>query len=254
MKELWNKNKYRLIALGIILGLWWAASRIYPPLIVPGIGKVFECIGRILIDRKMLVELLRTVERLAIGLAIGMVTGCILGFFAGISRIFRQICKPIIDIIQVVPPVSWLVLAIIWFGYNGRASIFIVLMAIIPAMFICTADGIRGIDRKNLEMAKVFELSFSKKLRFIMIPSVIPSFMSGFRISLGTACKTVVMGEVLTTASGIGGQIMKSRMNIEPENLIAWTIILVGIYYIASGASRLISGRKGSNNGKPVRS
>ena len=60
MKELWNKNKYRLIALGIILGLWWAASRIYPPLIVPGIGKVFECIGRILIDRKMLVELLRT--------------------------------------------------------------------------------------------------------------------------------------------------------------------------------------------------
>ncbi len=253
MKNIWNKNKYRLIALGIIFGLWWIASLIYPPLIIPKITTVFESIGKIVINPNMLIELLRTVERLAIGLLIGISIGSLLGLFAGISKIFKQICKPIIDIIQVVPPVSWLVLAIIWFGCNGRASIFIVLMAIIPTMFICTADGVASINSKHLEMAKVFNLSFGKKLRYVMIPSVVPRFMSGFRISLGTGCKTVVMGEVLTTATGIGGQIMKARMNIEPENLIAWTIILVVIYYVVSGISKLITGRGESNNGKTLR-
>ena len=42
---------------------------------------------------------------------------------------------------------------------------------------------------------------------------------------MGMACKTVVMGEVLTTTSGIGGQIMTARLNIEPETVIAWTVI-----------------------------
>ena len=40
------------------------------------------------------------------------------------------------------------------------------------------------------------------------------------------------MGEVLTTTSGIGGQIMTARLNIEPETVIAWTVIVVGLYYV----------------------
>lgn len=88
-----------------------------------------------------------------------------------------------------------------------------------------------------MEMGAVFGFAVWKKLRYILIPSVAPYFISGLKIAVGMACKTVVMGEVLTTTSGIGGQIMTARLNIEPETVIAWTVIMVGIYY-AGGAGR----------------
>ncbi len=147
---------------------------------------------------------------------------------------------PVLGIIQVVPPISWLILAIIWFGLNGRASIFIVVMAVVPTMFICISDGITAIDKRLLEMGDVFGFSTFKKLRYIMIPSVLPYFGSGLKIAVGMACKTVVMGEVLTTTTGIGGQIMTARLNIEPETVIAWTVIVVGIYYVSLFAGKMV--------------
>lgn len=238
MKKCITANKYKLAALLIVLGLWWCLSRVYSPLVVPPIGSVALKVLEILKSPNLWTEIGRTVLRLIYGLGIGVGIGCIAGLIGGCIREIKQLLIPVLGIIQVVPPISWLILAIIWFGLNGRASIFIVVMAVVPTMFICISDGIAAIDKRLLEMGDVFGFSSFKKLRFIMIPSVLPFFGSGLKIAVGMACKTVVMGEVLTTTTGIGGQIMTARLNIEPETIIAWTVIVVGIYYAALYAGR----------------
>lgn len=239
MRPCITDNKYRIAAAVLVLSVWWGMSRLYSPLIVPPIGMVAEKIGEILTSAKMWKEIGSTVLRLVWGLGIGLALGCLTGILGGLCRPFKETWKPILGIIQVVPPIAWLILAIIWFGYNGRASIFIVVMAVLPTVFICISDGIAAIDRRLLEMGTVFAFPLWKKLRYILLPSIAPHFFSGLKISLGTACKTVVMGEVLTTTSGIGGQIMTARLNIEPETVIAWTVIIVGIYYLAVLLGRL---------------
>lgn len=231
MKRCITANKYKLAAVLIVLGLWWGLSLVYSPLVVPPIGLVAARTAEILQSPKLWLEIGRTVLRLISGLGIGVGIGCISGLIGGCIRQVKQLMQPVLGIIQVVPPISWLILAIIWFGLNGRASIFIVVMSVVPNMFICISDGISGIDRRLIEMGNVFGFSRAKKLRAIILPSVAPYFGSGLKISSGLACKTVVMGEVLTTTSGIGGQIMTARLNIEPETVIAWTVIVVCIYY-----------------------
>lgn len=239
MKPCITANKYRIAAAALVLGLWWGMSKLYSPLVVPPIGMVAAKVVEILRSAKLWVEIGKTLVRLACGLGIGIGIGCLMGLFGGVLRSVRELVQPVLGIIQVVPPISWLILAIIWFGFNGRASIFIVVMAVVPTMFICISDGIASIDRKLMEMGVVFGFSILKKLRYILIPSVAPYFVSGLKIAVGMACKTVVMGEVLTTTSGIGGQIMTARLNIEPETVIAWTVIMVGIYYAAVLAGKL---------------
>lgn len=239
MKPCITVNKYKLAAAAIVLGLWWGMSRLYSPLIVPPIGLVAEKIRGILTSAKMWKEIWNTVIRLAYGLGIGVAIGCVTGMAGGLCRPVKEIWKPILGIVQVVPPISWLILAIIWFGYNGRASIFIVVMSVVPSVFICISDGILAIDRKLVQMGTVFGFSLWKKLRYIFLPSVIPYFFSGLKIAVGMACKTVVMGEVLTTTSGIGGQIMTARLNIEPETVIAWTVVIVGVYYAMTLVGKL---------------
>lgn len=240
MKKCITANKYKIAALLIVLGLWWCLSLIYSPLVVPPIGSVAHKVLEILKTPKLWTEIGRTVLRLIYGLGIGIGIGCIFGLIGGCVREIKQLLMPVLGIIQVVPPISWLILAIIWFGLNGRASIFIVVMAVVPTMFICISDGIAAIDKRLLEMGDVFGFSSLKKLRYIMIPSVLAYFGSGLRIAVGMACKTVVMGEVLTTTTGIGGQIMTARLNIEPETVIAWTVIVVGIYYVSLFAGRTV--------------
>lgn len=232
MKQCIIRNKYRIAAFGLVMAFWWGMSQIYSPLVVPPIGSVAEKLKVILSSTKLWKAILNTMIRLLWGLGLGTGLGCLTGLAGGLYRPFKEIFKPVLGIIQVVPPVSWLILAIIWLGYNGKASIFIVVMAVTPAIFISISDGITAIDKKLIQMGRVFQFPFWKMLRYIYIPSVAPFFFSGLKIAVGTACKTVVMGEVLTTTSGIGGQIMTARLNIEPETVIAWTVIVVGLYYV----------------------
>ena len=232
MKACITKNKYRLLAVLIVCSAWFLLSRIYPPLVVPPMGAVAAKIRELLASAKMRKAVSETVFRLFTGLGLGVLIGTAAGLLGGLWRPFRLTWKPIQGIIQVVPPISWLILAIIWFGYNGKASIFIVVMAVVPSMTICVTDGIDAIDRRLVDMGRVFQLSRWKMLTRLYIPSVMPFFFSGLQIAVGTAAKTVVMGEVLTTTTGIGGQITTARMNIEPETVIAWTVILAGIYFL----------------------
>ena len=235
-----------MAAFILILLFWGIMSRIYSPLVVPPIGMVAEKVVFILSSAKLWTEIGKTLTRMATGLGVGVLIGCVTGLVGGIFSPFCEIWKPILGIVQVVPPISWLILAIIWFGFNGSASIFIVVMAVVPTMFICICDGINSIDRKLMEMGTVFGFSPLKKLRYILIPSIAPYFCSGLKIAVGMACKTVVMGEVLTTTSGIGGQIMTARLNIEPETVIAWTVVITGIYYVAviCGKCLVLAGRR----------
>lgn len=223
-----------------MLALWWVLSLVYPPLVVPPIPAVGKMLARILSASDLVQEAAKTLGRLAVGLFFGLTAGCLVGYVCGVCRMCRELCKPILGILQVMPPVALLVLAIIWFGFNGKPAVLIVALAIFPIIAITVQDAVIHVDRKLLEMGTVFK--YTKKQRFFLItwPSVKPQFYSGLRIALGTASKTVVMGEVLTTSSGIGGEIMNARLNIEPEAIIAWTIVSVCMYYVLDAVVGLL--------------
>ncbi len=241
MKACITRNKYKAISVIIVLGGWWILSMIYQPLIVPPISAVAGKFMAIILDAASWREIGSTYLRMIIGLAMGISIGGILGLLSGLFSPVEHVWKPIMNVIQVIPPISWLVLAIIWFGYNGKASIFIVIMAIVPTISICVTDAIHDIDWKKVEMGNIFHLPKAKMLRYIYFPSVLPQFISGLKISIGAASKTVIMGEVLTTSTGIGGQITKARLNIEPETVIAWSIVAIIMFYFTVMVIKLLN-------------
>ena len=114
-----------------------------------------------------------------------------------------------------------------WFGFNGRPCVFIVATATIPTVVINLCHGVRSVDRDLLEMARLYRFSRWKTLRHTTLPSIRPYFRSALEIVIGGGWKLAVMGEVLTTSSGIGGAITTARLNIESDAIIAWSILLV---------------------------
>ena len=147
MKPCITANKYRIAATVLVLGLWWGMSKLYSPLVVPPIHMVAAKVVEILRSAKLWAEIGKTLVRLASGLGNRNLDRMSRRFVWRYAAPGPGTGSAGAWYHQVVPPISWLILAIIWFGFNGRASIFIVVMAVVPTMFICISDGIAAIDR-----------------------------------------------------------------------------------------------------------
>lgn len=225
-----SKFVYTVISIILVLIIWKALTLHFSPLVVPTISSVAGYLWVIFTSRELYEMIFITMVRLSMGLAIGVALGFTMGILMGHFKVFEGILSPIIGIFQTVPPVSWVVLALVWFGFNGKPAIFIVTTSAFPIIAISVYEGITNIDPKLLQMAQLYRFSKLKRFKHIIIPSVASYFYSGFRIALGSSWKIAVMGEVFTSNNGIGGMIKLARLNIEPENIIAWSIIVVILF------------------------
>ncbi|QXM05330.1 ABC transporter permease [Crassaminicella indica] len=222
-----KKNSDILKTLIVILILWGGLSVIYSPIILPGPIKTLQATWNVLVDVDFLSHVLITLKRLFIGLFGAVLLGSILGLAIGECKRMKYLFEPVFHIIQATPPISWLALGMIWFGLDGQATIFIVFIASVPIMIINIIEGFENIDPKLIEMAMIFHFSKKDILFEIILPSLKSYFKSGITIAVGLGWKLVIMGEVLSSSTGIGAQITNARLNIETGKVLAWTIIII---------------------------
>lgn len=224
---------YTIFSIFCILILWQIASNFLSSMILPSVKMTSRKLIEIFKDEKLTGMIFITLGRLFTGLLLGVVIGVFSGVLMGRFETVNRIFLPIIGILQTVPPVSWLILALIWLGFNGKPAIFILTITIIPIIAINISQGFKSIDQGLMEMATVYNFSNLKIFFNIIKPSVMPYFKSGCLTGLGIGWKIVVMGEVLTTTNGIGGMIQNARLNVEIETVMAWSIIILFLFYIS---------------------
>lgn len=228
-----RRSFYELTSYLMLLGLWQVVSMFVSPMVLPDVPTVAYRFWSILTDFSSLKMVGITSQRLLIGFSIGVLIGAVLGLWIGKRERIHSLLFPIISIFQTVPPISWLVIALLWFGFNGKPSIFIIAVSTLPLITISVCEGVRHIDIGLMEMAKIYRFSRKKIFFHITVPSLIPFFRSACLTGLGNGWKIAVMGEVLTTNDGIGGMIKQARLNIEPENILAWSLTTVFLFYIS---------------------
>ncbi len=228
-----DKRKHVAGAIVFILEIWFILSLFNAPLVIPPITKVMNRFWEIFTQWESILDIFLTLGRLLLAMFISVVGGVALGVVGAVlcTPTLKEILKETLKIFQIIPPVAVLIMAIMWFGLNGLPAVFIVMVSLIPLISLQVIDAIENIDYKLVEMGQVFKLSRIDMISHIYIPSIEPVLWSAIIVSLTIGAKMIVMGEVLTTATGIGGQIQTARLDIEPDAVIAWTITMMLIYY-----------------------
>jgi len=167
-----------------------------------------------------------------IGLITSIIIGSLLGILMGCSKKIKHLLEPIVYLVQATPPILYMTLAMLWFGLNGRATIFIVFIVSEHVMAVKIAEGFENIDIKLIEMGKAFQFSRSKMIKEIIIPSLKAYFKTGLITVFSFGWKLVVMGEVLSASTGLGARITDARMNLETNMVFAWGIIVVFLCFL----------------------
>lgn len=238
------------ISLCIILLVWHLLSRQMDSFVLPGplatLSGAWDCLQ----DARFYQALLGTLFKLLVGVSLAVLVGGGLGLLMGGRPQWKDYWEPVIDMMQSVPPIAWLGIAIIWFGLTDMPAIFIIVLSCTPVLFTNVYEGFQAMDAKLLRMAAVFHVPRRKVLTGIILPSLRTHLKAGLIISSGLGWKLAVMAELLTSAGGLGGLLSDARTNLDTQKVFAlalfmavfWNLIKLGIGALFRNRADLPSG------------
>jgi len=145
-----------------------------------------------------------SVERVAAGFAIALILALVLGSLVGGSRAAERALDPTLQAIRSVPSLAWVPLILLWLGIGEPAKITLVAIGAFFPIYVALVAGIRGVDRKLVEVGAAFGLSRVALIARVLVPATLPQLLVGARIGLTQAWLFLVAAELLAATTGLG--------------------------------------------------
>ncbi len=185
-----------------LLAAWWAAT-------ASGAIKSYQLASPRDVVRELGSGMLwrdigASVERVALGFAIALCLALILGSVVGSSRAAERALDPTLQAIRAVPSLAWVPLILLWLGIGETAKITLVAIGAFFPIYVSLVAGIRGVDRKLIEVGQTFGLSRAALVTRVLVPATLPQLLVGARIGLTQAWLFVVAAELLAATNGLG--------------------------------------------------
>jgi len=216
------------------LGVWWAlaVAQVVPPLFLPTPAAVFARFITATVsgyaDATLLEHAGASLFRVLSALAVAWVVAVPLGIGMGVSPAIRGIFDPVIEAYRPVPPLAYLPLVIIWFGIGEEAKILLIFLAIVPAIALSTASGVRSVPLERINAARTLGATRWQVLAHVILPNALPEILVGTRIGLAVGWSTLVAAELVAAQRGLGFMIWTA------SNFLVTDVVLVGILSIAA--------------------
>lgn len=213
-----------------LLALWqvavnnaWLAEQILP---APAL--VWETTYDLIASGQLQDELLVSLGRVAAGTLIGGGLGLLFGLAFGLSRTLDDYVAPTVRAICLVPSLGWLPFFMLLFGIGEALKIILIAKTCFLPLMVSAYEGIRTRPRKYDEVAAVLELPFVARIRHVVLPSVLPGVLTGFRLALSKGWKALILVEMISSAAGIGYLMMWGRKSFQLDVVFA-TIVVIGL-------------------------
>ena len=139
--------------------------------------------------------------RIVLGFSMALILGILLAVLAFLFRTVEILVNPVLTAVKSTPVASFIILCLIWIP-SRNLSVFISFLMVLPVIYTNILEGIRQTDRQILEMAKVFQVSMGRQIRYIYVSQILPYFVSACRLSLGMCWKAGVAAEVIGVHKG----------------------------------------------------
>jgi len=171
--------------------------------------------------------------RVFTGFALAAVTGIMAGIAIGWSRVAEASMEPTLQMLRPIPPVSWIPLAVIWFGIANKPAIFLVFLGAFFPILMNTIHGVRTVDANLVRAGAMMGGREHQLLRFIVFPAALPSIFAGLRIGIGSAWMLTVTAEMIAVKNGLG-YVLWDSYNFFRYDLVLAAMASIGLLGYAS--------------------
>lgn len=184
-----------------------------------------------------------TVGHILLGFVLAVTFGTLLAFLSARFRLLDELFAPLLTAVKSIPVASFVIVALIWIP-SKRLSVLISFLIAMPVICSGVTAGLRQIDPKLLEMARVFRMPPVRRLVYIDLPAVLPHFRAAAATAMGLAWKSGVAAEVIGIPTGsIGEKLYKAKVYLATPDLFAWTLTIVLLSAVCERLFRLLTDR-----------
>jgi len=219
----------RLSFLVLLLLIWELAFRLqlWPGYIFPAPSEVLDTLVYGLIRGYFLIGIWGSLRRLLIGYGMALGIGLLLGLLMGQIRTVKATLGLFVLGLQTLPSICWLPLAILWFGLNERAILFVVVMGAVLSIAQATEDGVRNTSPLYLRAACNLGARGRRLYFAVILPAALPSVVTGMKMGWSFAWRSLMAGELLYALPGLGNLLTMGRELNDMSQVVAVMVIII---------------------------
>ncbi len=235
----------RFVSPLVLVGVWQAASMLgmISPRTLAAPSAVLATAWGLAVSGELGHHLAVSLGRIGLGLAIGVSLGTGFALVAGLSRWGEEIVDAPIQMIRTLPFLGLVPLFILWLGIGEAPKIALVALGTSFPIYLNLFAGIRGVDAKLVEAARVFGLDQRGLIRHVILPGALPSGLVGLRYALSVAWLSLVIAEQINASAGIGYLINDARDFLRTDIIVVGLLVYALLGLLADAVVRMLERR-----------
>jgi sulfonate transport system permease protein len=218
-------------ALGLILPVgaalaWEAAVRagLSDGRLVPPPSVILATLAELARSGELGRHALATVLRVLSGFALGVAAGTVIGAATAYWQLARRLIDPTLQALRAIPSIAWVPLFILWFGIFEASKVILIAVGVFFPVYLGVLGAILSVDRKIVEVGRIFRLSGPAMVRRILLPAALPTYVVALRAGLGLGWMFVVAAEMMGASEGLGYLLVDGQQLGKPAQIVAGII------------------------------
>jgi sulfonate transport system permease protein len=197
-----------------------ASGRLMPP---P--SRLAQTAWSLALSGELQTHVLATMGRVLLGFAIGGAAGTVLGMMNGASGLAFRLLDPAIQALRAIPSIAWVPLFILWLGIFETSKLALIALGVFFPVYLGQLTAIHSVDRKLIEVGRVFGLSRMEIALRVTWPAVMPTWIASLRTGLGLGFMFVVAAELMGASEGLGYLLLDGQQMGRADTILVAMIV-----------------------------
>lgn len=164
--------------------------------------------------------------RVFLGFFIGSGLALFFAVLVGLNKQAEELLEPSFSAIKSIPSLAWIPLLLLWLGIDEGSKITLIAIGAFFPVYTNTVAAIHGVDRKLIEVAKVYRLKYWQQVQQIILPAASAGILTGLRNGLSLSWMFMIAAELIAATQGIGYLLSDGRETSRPDIVIIAIILL----------------------------
>ena len=234
---LWKRSKplvdnLKRLAFFVTLLLVWAIvaqKHIWDPTLFPGPLQVAKTVSEQFHSGALITAVATSLRRVLLGYSISLVIGVPLGILLARKKNLEVTLGSLVSGLQSLPSICWLPLALLWFGLNDTAILFVVVAGSLVSITVAVHDGVKNLSPTYVKAAQTMGTRPIRIYTEVLLPASLPAILTGAKLGWGYAWRALMSGELLFGSLGLGQMLMLGRELGDMSQVISVMIVIMAL-------------------------
>ena len=232
-RKAWSACWPKVLAVALVLSAWELVTLTgWKKYVLKGPAPVFSDLWQQMLHGQLWSTIGWTLRSAALGYLVALIIGSVVGLLVARIPPLRAAIGSIITGLQTMPSVAWAPFAIILFGENESAILFVVIMGAAPSIANGLITGVDYTPPLLLRAGKTLGLHGFLLYRYLVWPASLPAYVAGLKQGWAFAWRSLMAAELFIAIVGqlsIGQQLSVDQQNLDFSGASSMIIIILVI-------------------------